>query len=84
MLLTVIFYRLRSMSLGKRQETLSVDISESTEFGVAFVEYAIVASVLAFVMVGMIAYFQPGAELFFEQSTEGMFIPYPINFIPPP
>ena len=66
-----------SASLGQHRK-------RKKEQGVAFVEYAIVASVLAFVMVGMIAYFQPGAELFFEQSTEGMYIPYPVNFIPPP
>ncbi len=70
------------MNFQRLRSTLQHSLRQ--QFAATFVEYIVIASILGLVTLYMVAYFEPEASRFHNDLSEGMFIPYPTNYIPPP
>jgi|GEM_PF-2692508 len=52
--------------------------------GASFIEYILILTLFGLLLVGASSFFQSSSEQFYENSTSGLMLPYPPNYIPEP
>lgn len=51
--------------------------------GATLVEYILATALLGLIVVGLAAFFEPSANKFHQEMADGVYAPYPTNFIEP-
>ena len=57
--------------------------TSSSVRGASLVEYLVALTFLGMLMVGMVAFFEPTSTQFHQEMADGVYVPYPNNFIEP-